>query len=353
MESIEVSVIIPLYNAEQFIARVIDNLCCQTFTNIEVLIIDDASTDRSLDIACKSTESDPRIKIFQLPENSGPSKARNEGLRRALGRYILFVDADDTIEPDMIDKLVETANVTGCDLAVCDSKRMIKGKNVRNGIFLFPDEKTFFCEEIVDMLEKQLLLNQPVGSFLGAVWGKLYRRELIAKNNVTFIEHIRTFEDLAFNFTYIGNIQTIRYIRRQLYDYHIHPEVITACAREPSPLDTRQAAYCAMEALRKHGVKDEDAVMLGQHGAVSFIVKYLMMLYILFLRGKLPKSVNSGKLRKIIRLTVKDEFIHKSLTSFRPAKGENFWIPLFLKWNCIPLVAIICKLRAWWIIHGR
>lgn len=111
----EISVIIPVYNAEKYIAGCLDALCAQTFGDIEVLCVDDGSTDGSGSILAEYAGKDPRIRV--LPQaNSGPAAARNLGLKNAGGRYVMFCDADDSYRPDCCERMLRamTEKRAGC-----------------------------------------------------------------------------------------------------------------------------------------------------------------------------------------------------------------------------------------------
>ena len=101
----EISVIIPVYNAEKYIAGCLDALCAQTFGDIEVLCVDDGSTDGSGSILAEYAGKDPRIRVFPQA-NSGPAAARNLGLKNAGGRYVMFCDADDSYRPDCCERML-------------------------------------------------------------------------------------------------------------------------------------------------------------------------------------------------------------------------------------------------------
>ena len=105
MEQPLISVIVPVYNVEGYVQPCLDALLAQTWPNLELILIDDASTDGSGGVCKACAARDSRVRVVRFPENRGPSAARNEGVRRAAGAYIAFVDADDRVEPDLLEKL--------------------------------------------------------------------------------------------------------------------------------------------------------------------------------------------------------------------------------------------------------
>ena len=127
-----VSIIVPVYNTERFLNRCIDSVLAQTYSDWELLLVDDGSTDSSGSICDEYATQDSRIRVFHK-ENGGVSSARNLGLDYARGEWITFVDSDDYIAPDMIEKLYETQKRNNADITVCGYRWVDKeGKNLKS-----------------------------------------------------------------------------------------------------------------------------------------------------------------------------------------------------------------------------
>ena len=118
---IKVSIVVPAYNVERYIKRCIDSLIYQTYSNIQVIIVNDCSTDSSLSICLEYAEIDNRIEVVNLQHNRGLSEARNAGIEHAIGEYITFVDGDDYLELNAIEKCVEKILETEADEIVFSS----------------------------------------------------------------------------------------------------------------------------------------------------------------------------------------------------------------------------------------
>lgn len=210
----KVSIIIPVFNAEQSIRRCIDSVISQTYKNIEIIIINDGSTDQSRMI-CENIQSErANIKLINQ-ENSGPSAARNNGLKSSSGNYIQFVDSDDYIEENMTQILV--AGISS------NSSLVVSGYNKfhydrSNNIQLtekFPSiYGTFSKDEYLNNFgeyAKQNLTNQ--------LWNKLYLSKIIRDNLITFQDDVRMGEDLLFNLKYLEKCSDIDLIDDRLYNY--------------------------------------------------------------------------------------------------------------------------------------
>lgn len=200
----KVSIIIPIYNAEKYIERVMDSVLNQTYSNLEVVLVDDGSTDNSPFLCDKIAEKDKRVKVFHI-QNGGPSKARNKGIEVATGEFVEFVDADDYIEKNCVEKLVQAMKDN--DLVVCGYKQKT---DVVKEIKLDENKVVDYSKnpaEFFNLVKKNLF---------NIVWNKLYRKELITK---LFDERFFIGEDTIFNTNYIKNCKRVSVICDTLYNY--------------------------------------------------------------------------------------------------------------------------------------
>ena len=132
----EISIIVPVYNAEKYLEKCLDSLIGQTFENIEILCVNDGSTDNSPAILHRYAKMDPRVHVFDRP-NSGPASARNAGLDHARGKYLMFCDADDEYTPSMCQEMYQAITEQNVDLVMCNTFCYNKeGKEVFNGYYV-------------------------------------------------------------------------------------------------------------------------------------------------------------------------------------------------------------------------
>ncbi|MDO4729777.1 MAG: glycosyltransferase [Candidatus Saccharibacteria bacterium] len=198
-----VTVIVPAYNVEKYLPSCIKSIIEQTYNNIEIIIVDDGSSDHSHEVAVRLSRDYKNITVI-TQTNKGVSEARNNGLDGAHGKYVLFVDADDTIEPTFIEKQVKA--LENYDIAIVGMNIITKAKKQK-----LPKHKS----------EKNamgaLFFDEGVG---GYVWNKMYRKEIITNNNLKFDKKYEILEDLIFNINYFKNIKTVKIIREPLYNYY-------------------------------------------------------------------------------------------------------------------------------------
>lgn len=176
-----ISVIVPVYNVEPYVRKCLDSIINQTYRDLEILVVDDGSTDRSGEICDEYVKQDERVQVFHT-ENKGLSAARNLGLDKATGEWIGFVDSDDWIEPDMYEKLLRRAEETGTDIVECGGCTDYMTKSIRRPAF----QGTANGAEALEALIRNEIWTQ--------VWNKIWSHHLFA--GIRFPEG-RSFEDVA------------------------------------------------------------------------------------------------------------------------------------------------------------
>ncbi len=201
-----ISVIVPVYNAEKYLRRCIDSILAQTYSDFELLLIDDGSKDSSGEICDEYAQKDTRVRVFHK-ENGGVSSARNLGLDNARGEWVTFVDSDDYVHHEFLSSL---SVKHGVDLIV-GSFQIVGSDEEWDGIL---DEALYDKASLRDNIVKLSLLT----NFL-VPWGKLFRRDIIGKNNITFDENIHSGEDTLFVYNYLKYIGSLYLCDKPYYFY--------------------------------------------------------------------------------------------------------------------------------------
>lgn len=203
-----VSIIVPVYNVESYLKECIDSIVNQTYKNIEIILVNDGSTDSSKDICIKYKNKDKRI-IFIDKINKGVSQTRNVGLDIARGRYICFIDSDDYIEPYMIEKMLKNIKQSSCDMAICGYTIFFEDGTEKKS----DNEKIesiFTSREIL----KLIFTTNKVNGFL---WNKMFDRKII--ENKRMDESLDICEDLYFVCEILKENLSIHYSSQSLYKY--------------------------------------------------------------------------------------------------------------------------------------
>ncbi|MFA7570647.1 MAG: glycosyltransferase [Sulfurimonadaceae bacterium] len=206
--SLKVSVIIPAYNSEKYLPRCLDSVLAQTLTDIEVIVVNDGSTDKTEEIITQYIIKDSRIKKINQ-SNKGTSSARNNGIKYAKGDYLCFVDSDDTIHPSMLTTMYSQGISLDSDLVVCRYQKIIQKTNN-----IYPGTN-------YNGYTKELLFKNTFGMIIPApIWGKLYKKSLFNDKTLLFSDNIRHNEDNAFLFKIIYFAKNISFVNKFLYHWH-------------------------------------------------------------------------------------------------------------------------------------
>lgn len=214
-----VSIIIPVYNAARGLAKCIETTRRQTYSNIELLLVNDGSEDSSPHICRMYARVDARIRVIDK-ENEGVSAARNDALCAARGDYIQFVDSDDYLAPNATERLVRAAEQYRCDLVISDYFRVAPSGITRHGFLK--------CEAVMDQTQFALgLMDEPASFYYGVLWNKLYRADIIRTHGVQCNTALSWSEDFLFNLEYIRYAQRFFALDEALYYYVKNPSSIT------------------------------------------------------------------------------------------------------------------------------
>ncbi len=196
---VNISIIIPVYNSEKTIVRCVNSVCAQTYENIEVILVNDGSKDRSAELCDMLARKDNRITVIHK-KNGGVSTARNSGIESARGKYILFVDSDDFIPDDYCKRLLEAQKIWGEKAFVWTAVDVIS----ENGAV--PSENVKYSTAECDNLRRSDVLKLSAKSLLNSPCNKLYHTNIVINNHLRMNEGINIAEDLLFNLQYMDAI---------------------------------------------------------------------------------------------------------------------------------------------------
>lgn len=204
----KVSVVVPVYNVEDYLEKCLDSLIHQTLQDIEILCVDDGSTDHSNELLYIYKNRDSRIQVLEKT-NGGLSDARNYGMKFATSPYIMFVDSDDFLEPQALEKAAAKLDETGADLVIFDVYQyFMKTKTKEVVANSYSGERTYTLKENPEMITR----------ILNAAWNKMYRLSLFQENNITYpVGYL--YEDLGTTYKLLLKAKSIAFVNEPLYDY--------------------------------------------------------------------------------------------------------------------------------------
>ncbi len=264
-----ITVIVAVYNVERYVEKCLNSICNQSYKHLEIIVVDDGSTDGSGQICDRIAEKDSRIKVVHK-ENGGVSSARNVGLRLATGDYVTFVDGDDYIDENMYEKMFQCIASQETQMVICSFRYIYPTKAKE-------EKKTLSCVRASGRTFLKSMLKDAFGFYYSVVWNKLIRREVVEENNIWFDEHWNIMEDYRFMLQLIPFMDEVSVCKDALYNYRKDNNV-TATNRsipfEESYRNRKQGYLWLGECLEVCGEYNQFRNELG-----DYLIRYLASQY--------------------------------------------------------------------------
>ena len=243
--SVSVSIIVPCYNVAAYLDQCMESLAGQSMEDIEIICVNDGSSDRTAEILREWRDRDGRVRVIDR-KNSGVSAARNSGMEAAAGKYIGFVDPDDVVERNMFRRLFDAAVEKDADVAVCGYHEFCDCGGMDMPESGWSPSAGFFPEEKAERFRR----GTPWSRCAGTVWNKLIRRKLLEENGVRFVPGLRQGEDLYFCLMLLTVAPRLLILPDRLYHYRRERPGSASCGRDPRLGDFRMDLM-GMESLAR------------------------------------------------------------------------------------------------------
>ena len=261
MKQMKISIIIPVYNAEKTLKKCVDSCLCQSVADLEIILVDDGSVDKSAAICDEYAYKNSKIKSFHQ-KNSGVSVARNNGIGFSTGEYLAFVDSDDYVSPTMYERLLSAMGKTGADMVRCGFT-VHRGEQVSKTSSHFPN-MSYFDKKSIEMEilprfvgnKKQWIIRDGISGLSSL---SLYKRSIIVSNNIIFPVGIKNAEDLVFNVHYLMHVESMLFLDETLYHYVKNEISATASHMRDYFKDTLAAHKLICELTESVISNDEEA----------------------------------------------------------------------------------------------
>ena len=305
----KISVLIPAYNAERCVARCLDSVVGQTFPDIEIIIVNDGSSDGTLSIIEEYAGRDPRIRVINHSENCGVMWARKASVEASEGDYLMFLDSDDRLKPDACERMYSAALDNKADLVICGYE-LIKNDGKVAG---YPNKLDYGSSS--QGVIKAMLLDE----LRRYMWAKLYSRDLFLSHPIKYFRHHNLMEDEAISFQVSQHVSKAVLINDALYEYH---ENMSSLTHQYPPSAIQSALRSQSVLFDISSAWDEELRSLAE----KFIIRKVNFLI----------KVNGGRDRGWIMRSVKDNglgglFSLSSLVSHLGLrKGVNYFLLIHL-----------------------
>lgn len=337
----QISIIVPIYNGAKYINKCIEMIINQIFTDFELIIIDDGSTDSSFEICNEYAKKDHRIKLINK-KNRGTWAARNKGIDESTGKYIIFLDCDDWYEDDLLKEMYENINDDEVDLVISGQTNVIvnkKGKTIKK-IKVQPHEKFFMTNN--EILNNYIILRkEEIGDTL---WNKIYKTEIIKKYNLKF-ENYKRGEDTIFNANYYEHIDNCIVVGKSFYNYRIENSNPVWLKYSENYLNVvSEENKMIINKLKKWGKYDEAAI---EYQATHFTYRIIESFYgVAYHKNKLNFKNKKDKVLKLITNAEVEENLDNSIVSGK----FNKLIVKFMKSKNVSLILFFTRIKL--ILNG-
>lgn len=336
-----VSIVMPVYNVEKYIAKSIQSVLSQSYTNFELLIVIDGSPDNSSEIAENYAVQDKRIKVL-YKENGGLSDARNAGIENSKGDYIYFLDSDDYIEGSLLEETVRFAEDNNLNVVVFGFTADYENKAqvVTSSWEVLPPSGIYLNEQL-----KTITVNEGFYNYIGYAWNKLYKTNVIKEKGFKFVKGLSLIEDIEFNYSVLRSIGKIGLIGKSYYHYIQRPRTTLGNAKYKDFYELKlRAATLRVNLLREWGFNE------------NFVLNQSLFLYFKVLKSalinvsenkELPFHSKMEEIKNLLEFDGKldGKIKIKSLLSLR----DHFLYHLVKKKSLIGIHAF-CKLTS--IVRG-
>lgn len=218
----KVSIVVPIYNREKFLDKCIKSLTNQTYKNVEIILVDDGSTDNSLEVCNNYAKNDNRIKVIHK-ENGGVQSARNRGIDEATGYYLCFTDADDYVSEKFIENFIKVYDSGNYECVVCGFYKVDQDYNL-----LLKNENLVCLDIPIYESERWALYFERFGCY---VWNHMFVTDIVKKYKVQFDKEVIIFDDTAFTMNYLNHIDSIGFTNSNDYYYVCEHDDLTVAKR--------------------------------------------------------------------------------------------------------------------------
>ena len=339
-----ISVIIPVHNAEHTLASCIHSLLAQTYTNLQILVVDDHSTDRSLEVIHQTITGDKRFSILTTKNQAGASTARNIGLIHATGKYVFFLDADDWLENTALSDLIDMAESGDLDLT-CSSHIQDFDHGARLKPDGSPDRDVIFSDTDLLNYIKAYLQMPYFYTLLVHCWGKLFRREIIERADLRFEESFSQLEDVHFNFRYLCECHKVGYKNAHLYHHRISIQansMSTKAGGEINAVEKIQDAYAPIETFLN--IRDKENCINADKEIAHLFINTIIITIIRLCKKLIRQP--SLKTYQNLKTIVSAKAVKTRLANYQPVQGESKMIYHALRTGYTPLIAFAGVIRA-------
>lgn len=342
-----VSVIIPVYNCENYLSSCIESVMSQSYKNIELILVDDGSTDQSTKMCDELSKSDNRIKTIHQ-QNSGPAAARNRGIDMASGEYIFFLDSDDIIDRESIEILVDAYREHNPDLVMSNFNKLEHNGQYIEQKVSFDTDNIAFTGQTKELNNRDMVgfvrhfLKYPSNHLISYCWARLYKTSIIKKTKLRANADMRLFEDFVFNLDYLQNVNKTIFVNRSLYTYCLHSGHISASM---SIVNAKSLLHDMTIFRSKTSDYLQSADIKNSEKEIGHTLVHYAIIFIIRTCRQITKETKKRIYTEIKKL-ITSPILRDGLQHYASSRGNSKLMPILMRLKQINLLMYFCKRRA-------
>lgn len=340
-ESHLISIIIPIYNAQKSIEKCINSTLNQTYKNIEIICINDGSKDDSRQILDELVIKDNRLKSFNI-ENSGVSNARNIGIDKSNGECIFFLDADDWLESNAIEMLMESYTKTKADIVIGDFVKIKGNEKISSGHGDQFNKNTHLNKKKILEYVKVYLQTSYKDLLFNHCWGKLYKSSILKEHNVLFDIRLHGFEDIDFNFRVLEFVNEIIYSNNVIYNYQL--AINSQSSQISLNVDQIDKFFITFENIMGFLKTNKTEIIFDIKQEVGHFYISNMIMILIRTCGQISKN-NERDVFNIIKVIINNKNIINHLKYYNPRGKETWLMPYLMRLRLIKPVLYFGKYK--------
>ncbi len=346
-----ITIIIPLYNAEKYIAQTLDSVFSQTHTEYEVIVVDDGSTDSSREICDRFAAEHHNMQLC-VQENSGVGVARNRGLNVATGEFVLFLDSDDFLEKDALRSLLQCQRETDAEFVIGAYRNITEtGELKQKRDYNFSVGIDYHTDYVLVKRQELLVFavdfeNYPATHYImGFCWGRLYKTSLLRENNLQFNEKAWFADDSIFTLEYVSLVNKMAILKKTVLFYREYEQTVSISSQvtngEPILRDAELFFDVAVRFMTQNKICDAEEA----HNRIAWKVIGNIIIKMIKSTKDLNRKNRAAVLQEV-RTIVTSSFTQELLKWYHPKPGNSWLIPYSMRFRFPRLVLWLCRKRA-------
>jgi glycosyltransferase involved in cell wall biosynthesis len=336
-----ISIVIPVFNASENLEKCLNSAVNQTYSRVEILLVNDGSTDGSKELCNKFAQENDNVIVFHTP-NRGVSSARNTALKKCSGEFVTFLDADDTLNIDAIQSMIDGCQNTLADIVVGSFDKVVPEGKILQTVGGLNGDILHTMKGVVDYT-LNYLRNPRKNQLLMTCWAKLFKVSIIKNNRIWFDLNLDQGEDVKFNFDYLKHIERALFLEKVVYKHLKMSGYNSLSMKFPDNPRKLFGMVDTLPSLEGFLLNYDRSMDIKRDLGCYYI--YQAVLFLIRLCGQVNCG-NLGKVHKCIKKLFNEPQFQDHIEDYIPAEGNYRLIPFLIRYKMILILIALCRREA-------